>query len=51
MSNFAPNTDIIFGIFVREGGDIGLFITLVPKFYNNVFLFLGLTTLGTYDAL
>ena len=28
---------------IREGGDIGLFITLVPK----VFLLVGLTTLGT----
>ena len=27
----------------REGGEIGLFITLVPKF-----LFVGLTTLGTF---
>ena len=30
----------------REGGDIGLFITLVPKVYNSAFLFVGLTTLG-----
>ena len=30
-----------------KGGDIGLFVTLVPKsFCNNVFLFVGLTTLG-----
>ena len=35
-------------IFCREGGDTGLFIILVPKFYNNVFLFLGLTTMGTF---
>ena len=28
-------------VFVRERGDIGIFITLVPKFYNNVFLFVG----------
>ena len=37
-----------------EGGDIGLFITPVPKVYNNVFLFVGLTTLGNltnYDWL
>ena len=27
-----------------KGGDIGLFITQVPK----VFLFIGLTTLGTF---
>ena len=27
----------------RQGGDIGLFITLVPKVYNSV----GLTTLGS----
>ena len=31
----------------RERGDNGLFLTLVQKFYNNVFLFLDLTTLGT----
>ena len=30
-----------------EEGDNRLFITLVPKVYNNVFLFLALTTLGT----
>ena len=30
----------------REGGDIGLFITLVPKVLYNIFLFVGLTTLG-----
>ena len=30
----------------REGGDIGLFIILVPKVLNNVFLAVGLTTLG-----
>ena len=29
----------------------GLFITLVPKVYNNVFLFVGLITLGTFDWL
>ena len=28
----------------REGGHIRLFITLVPKVYNNVFLFVGVTT-------
>ncbi len=33
---------------LREGGDIRLFITQAPKFYNNVFLFVGFTTLGTY---
>ena len=31
----------------REGGDVWLFITLVLKFYNNVFLFVGFITLGT----
>ena len=30
----------------REGGN-GLFITVVPKVLNDVFLFVGLTTLGT----
>ena len=32
----------------KEGRDIGLFITLVPKFENNDFLFIGLTTLETF---
>ena len=35
----------------REGGDIGLFIILVPKFYKKVFLFVGLTTLGSFVEL
>ena len=30
---------------IRKGGDVGLFITLVPKFYNNAFLFDGTTSL------
>ena len=35
-------------IFAREGGDVGLFITLVPKnCLDNVILFVCLTTLGT----
>ena len=34
--------------FSREGGDIGLFIAQVPKVYDDVFLFVGLTTLGTF---
>ena len=36
------------GLFFWDGGDIWLFITLAPKFYNNVFLFLGLITLGNF---
>ena len=36
---------------LRKGGDIMLFITLNPKFYNKVFLFVGLTTLGTLGIL
>ena len=31
----------------REGGGIGLVSSLVPKFFDNVFLFVGLITLGT----
>ena len=31
-------------VYVKEGGDKGLFITPVPK----VFLLIGLTTLGTF---
>ena len=34
------------GYIFKEGGDNGLFIALVPKVFNNVFLFVGLTTLG-----
>ena len=34
---------------LREGGDNGLFITLVPKVYYNVFLCVGITTLGTLN--
>ena len=32
---------------VKEGGDNVMLISLVPKFYNNVSLFVDLTTLGT----
>ena len=32
---------------IRERGDNGLFIMLVPKVFNNIFLFVGSTTLGT----
>ena len=35
-------------VICREGRDVGLFITLVPQIYNNVFLFVCLTTLGTF---
>ena len=35
----------------RERVDDGLFITLFPKFYNNVLLLVGLTILGTFDLL
>ena len=35
----------------REGGDIGLFITLVPKVYYYGFLFVGLTTLSNFNLL
>ena len=34
-------------ILSRERGKNGLFIALVPKFYNNLFLIVGLTTLRT----
>ena len=33
----------------RKEGYNGLFITLVPKFFNNVFFFVVLTTLGTFN--
>ena len=32
----------------RKGRDILHFITLVPNFFNNVFLYVSLTTLGTF---
>ena len=32
----------------RKGGDIELFITLYPKVYNTVFLFISLTNLGFF---
>ena len=31
----------------REGGDRGFFNSLVPKVFNNVFLFVGFTILTT----
>ena len=37
-----------FDLLFRDKGDNRLFITLVPKFQDNVFLFVGLTTLGTF---
>ena len=40
--------DITVLVLFRESGDNGLFIILVPKVYDNVFLFVGLTTLETY---
>ena len=36
-------------ILPREGGDIGLFITLVLKVQYYLFLFVDLATLGTFD--
>ncbi len=35
-------------IIIREGGDIGLFITLVPKVYSNVFLFNSNNKFGNF---
>ena len=35
-------------VICREGGDIWLSIRLVPNFYDNVFLLVYLTTLGTF---
>ena len=31
---------------MREGGDIGLFITIIVKFYKRYFSFVGSNTLG-----
>ena len=39
------------GCFQRERDDNGLCIRLVPKFYNSVFLFVALTTLGIFTEL
>ncbi len=36
-------------IYTREGGDIELFITLVPKVFKTL-LIVGLTTLGTFNV-
>ena len=33
---------------MQEGWDIGLFIAIVPKVFNNIFLFDGFTTLRTF---
>ena len=38
--------DVVMGVHAETEGN-GLFITLVPKVYTNVFLFVGLTTLQT----
>ncbi len=35
----------------REGGDIGLLITLVPKVFYKRFWFFGLSTLGIFKIL
>ena len=35
----------------REGGDIGLFISLGFKVLKYVFLFVGITFLGTFNEL
>ena len=43
QSSFATNKMVLVCIY---GGDIGLFIT-PQSLINNVFLFVGLTTLGT----
>ena len=54
MFNYKKNTESLVILPIsgidREGGDIVLFITLVPKakFYIKVFLFIGLTTLVSY---
>ena len=51
ISNFQTIGEIFMKImvYIREGGDIGLFITLVPKgFCNTVFLSVGFTTLKLY---
>ena len=34
---------------MREGGDIGLFITIIVKFYKHYFSFVGSNTLGTFN--
>ena len=44
LSDTLSRSDFLYVFRCREGGDIGLFLTLVPK----VFLFVGLTTLGSF---
>ena len=36
-------------LYIKDEGDEKLFITLVPKVFDNVFLYVGLTTFGTYN--
>ena len=42
VRNINTILDFTGGLFSRERGNNGLFITLVPKFYNDVFLFVVL---------
>ena len=51
-SRILRNTLIKFDVFLRERerereGTMGCLLHKYPKFYNNVFIFVGLTTLGT----
>ena len=45
MPRITANTRIII-MLVLKGGGIRLFITIAPKFYNKLFIFIGLTHLG-----
>ena len=36
---------------LRQGGDIVLFITLVPKVFNNALSFVDLKTMGTFKGI
>ena len=46
IKEILPNIRVANEVRIREGGDNGLFITLVPKFYNNVFYSLALQHWG-----
>ena len=47
MSTAASEKNVLI-IECKEGGELGYLLQLFPKFYNNVFLFVGLSTLGTF---
>ena len=47
IHNTVSDTGVV-RMYPSEGGDIGLFISVVPKVYVNFILFVSLSILGTY---